>query len=93
MCDILLTSSTFIDEPLQSKLAVLIGALENIKFSLIPHLESFLQQLLTEGLHISYLNINNDGNIHKATYDLLVQLLLLFLLSEQLIGETHFFDS
>ena len=58
MCDILLTSSAFIDEPLQSELVVLIGALENIKFSLIPHLESFLQQLLTEGLHKKIIIIN-----------------------------------
>ena len=53
---------------------MLIGALENIEFSLTPSLESFLQQLLTEVLHISYLNINYVGNIPKAAGYLLVQL-------------------
>lgn len=72
-----LTSSIFINESLQSQLAVLIGALEKIEFSLTPSLESFLQQLLTEGLHISYLNINCDGNIPKAADYLLVQLFFL----------------
>ena len=53
---------------------MLIGALENIEFSLTPSLESFLQQLLTEVLHISYLNINYVGNIPKAADYLPVQL-------------------